>query len=70
MTDDGESAVRRLNDIRDVVRPIAVAVLSSEHRLHGGRDIRLASSGDVAAPATGPGTARSPRISPLGKFMV
>ena len=48
-TDDGESAVRRRNDIRDVVRAIAVAVLSSEHRLHGARDIRPAASGDVAA---------------------
>jgi len=32
MTDDGESAVRRLNDIRDVVRAIAVATrLLDEH---------------------------------------
>jgi hypothetical protein len=32
MTDDGESAVRRLNDIRDVVRAIAVAArLLDEH---------------------------------------
>jgi hypothetical protein len=32
MVDDGESAVRRLNDIRDVVRAIAVAArLLDEH---------------------------------------
>ena len=34
MTDDGESAVRRLNNIRDVVRAIAVA---SEHGLRAER---------------------------------